>query len=95
MQSRKARLAAPMLLAIALTATGCAVQGSPRPIFPSAADLAVEPKPAITPAVLADDRAAAEYDSAVEAWGERGWAAVARICRWAARLGATVNCPPP
>jgi hypothetical protein len=63
--------------------------------LPSAADLAVEAKPAITPAVLTDDTAAAEYDSAVEAWGERGWAAVARICRWAKSHGSRAPCPVP
>lgn len=38
-------------------------------------------------------QAAAEYDIALESWGERGWAAVARICRWAKGLGADVECP--
>ncbi|GGJ36320.1 hypothetical protein GCM10011393_03450 [Sphingopyxis bauzanensis] len=38
-----------------------------------------EAEPAIIPAVLTDSNAAAEYDSAIEAWGDWGCAAVARI----------------
>ena len=46
---------------------------------------------------LASDNALAEHDAAVEAWGERGWAAVARICRWAQAGGADLpfRCPAP
>jgi hypothetical protein len=36
------------------------------------------PKAAIT-----DDAVAAKYSSDLEAWGDRGWATVARLCRWA------------
>lgn len=33
-------------------------------------------------------------NSAFEAWGERGWAAVARLCRWAEANGAVgLECP--
>lgn len=95
MRSRVNPRASLMLLAIALTVSACAGQGSIRPILPSAADLADEPKPAVTPAVLTDSNAAAEYDSAIEAWGERGWATVARICRWARAHGSRETCPPP
>jgi len=40
---------------------------------------------------IASDNALAEHDAAVEAWGERGWAAVARICRWAEISGAQLS----
>lgn len=33
---------------------------------------------------ITDDMAAARYSAAIETWGERGWAAVGRLCRWAA-----------
>lgn len=46
--------------------------------------MTVERKPVLPDAAIADDAAAAQYSSDVEAWGDRGWAAVARICRWAA-----------
>jgi hypothetical protein len=31
--------------------------------------------------IVTSAKAAAEYDVAVEGWGERGWSSVARICR--------------
>lgn len=42
----------------------------------------------LAPEALASDNALAEHDVAVEAWGERGWAAVARVCRWSVEAGA-------
>jgi len=54
--------------------------------------LAIEKKPEITEAVLTSAIADEEYDSHVEAWGERGWAAVARICQWAKAHGSDVEC---
>ena len=74
--------------------SACGAPGQTRPAFPSAIDLKAEPKPAITPDVLTSDIAAEQYNSSVEAWGERGWAAVARICRWSKALGNPVECPP-
>ena len=41
----------------------------------------------ITPEVLASEKAANDYDAAVEAWGQRGWNAVGRVCLWAKGLG--------
>ncbi|WP_390549905.1 hypothetical protein [Qipengyuania sp. MTN3-11] len=38
--------------------------------------------------MLESEEAANLYDSKLEGWGERGWAAVARICRDAVRKGA-------
>ena len=67
--------------------------------FPPSADLRVEPKPELSVEAVASgsDAALALHDDAVEAWGERGWAAVARICRWAVTNGAELpfKCPPP
>lgn len=61
---------------------------------PPAADLTVEAKPVMPDAAITDDAAAAQYGSDVEAWGERGWAAVGRLCRWAAANGmAHPACP--
>ena len=51
--------------------------------FPSAADLRQEAKPQLTVEALASDAALDAHDAAVEAWGERGWAAVRRVCVWA------------
>lgn len=42
-----------------------------------------EAKPTPTIDILTDSDAEARYNSAVEAWGERGWTAIARICQWA------------
>lgn len=78
------------------------------PLFPPSADLAPEAKPRLDPAVLAlchevgidptdcSDAALTAHDDAVEAWGERRDAAVARICRWAVENGARLpfQCPP-
>ena len=67
--------------------------------YPPSADLKVEAKPVLSVEALASDNALAEHDAAVEAWGERGWAAVGRICRWAEDTGARLpfRCqrPPP
>ena len=82
-----------MLFACASVASACAPQVEIRPLFPPSADLAVEPKPVPPPEIVTSAQAAAEYDIAVEVWGERGWRAVARICRWAREKGAGGECP--
>lgn len=92
------RLKASQILCLALTASlllvsGCG--GRAQLLSPPLADLRVEPKPQLDPAALGSDEALTRYDIAIELWGERGWAAVARLCRWHARLGADVECPPP
>lgn len=46
--------------------------------------------------MLTSEKAAADYDAAVEAWGTRGWQAVARVCGWAKALGAAgLDCKAP
>lgn len=42
--------------------------------------LAVEPKPVMPDAAITDDAAATKYSSDVEGWGDRRWAAIARLC---------------
>jgi hypothetical protein len=56
----------------------------------------VEAKPVPPADIVTSAQAAANYDIAIEGWGERGWRAVARICRWAKDNGAEgLNCPAP
>lgn len=83
------------LAACAALACSCASREPRLTAYPPSADLRVEPKPLLAPGALASDNALAEHDAAVEAWGERGWAAVARICRWAQANGARLGfaCP--
>lgn len=83
----------PILFASSWAVQGCAPRVAVQPLFPPSADLAVEPKPVPPADIVTSAQAAAEYDIAVEGWGERGWLAVARICRWAAEQGAEITCP--
>jgi len=47
-----------------------------------------------TDAIVTDPKAGDAYNADVESWGERGWLAVGRICRWAKANGATaLDCP--
>lgn len=81
------------LSAFGLAAQGCGPQVRVQPLFPPSADLAVEPKPVPRADIVTSAQASAEYDIALESWGERGWNAVGRICRWAREQGASVSCP--
>lgn len=83
-----------ILFASGLAVSACDHQERIQPLFPPRVDLAVEPKPVPPPEIVTSAQAAAEYDIAVEVWGERGWQAVARICRWAVANGAQgLDCP--
>ncbi len=103
-----------MLSAFSFLAPGCAQQVRIQPIFPLAADLAVERdcpatdprgvaaeaqgrhcKPIPSADIVTSAHAAADFDVAVQGWGQRGWNAVARLCRWARAQGAAVDCPAP
>lgn len=88
-------LTKPLALAAALVlASSCASKGLPLIAYPPAADLQVEPKPLLAIEALGSDNALSEHDAAVEAWGERGWATVGRICRWADANGERgLRCP--
>ena len=95
MRSIRLRLAGLLMLPFVLGAGACDRQVRIQAALPSAADLAVEPKPVPTVEILTDAAAEARYNSAVEGWGERGWSTVARICRWAKAHGSRAPCPVP
>lgn len=95
MQSNKLRLGVLAMLPFVLGASACDKRVRIQAALPPAADLVVEPKPVPTIDILTDATAEANYNSDVEAWGERGWDAVARICRWAKAHGGPVVCPKP
>lgn len=85
------------LLMIVSCAAGAASCGTPGPlVFPPAEDLRPEPKPKPGLDVLTSREAGDKHDNAVEAWGEAGWAAVARQCRFWRDLGMPLpfECPP-
>ena len=84
-----------LLAAALLLAPGCAHRERISPLFPPASDLKVEPKPRLDPAALDSELALDAHDIALEAWGEAGWQAVARICRWAQANGMAVACGEP
>jgi len=94
------RLIRTLALAASLALVSSCASKEPRlSAYPPSADLRVEPKPELSVEAVASgsDTALALHDDAVEAWGERGWAAVGRICRWAQANGAPLpfKCPPP
>lgn len=62
-------------------------------VSPPAADLVVEPEPIASPDIATSEKAYEDYQDAFAAWGRRGWAAVGRLCRFAASEGAVVACP--
>ena len=87
---------APLLAASLLLVTGCASRERVTPIYPPSADLAVEAKPVMPPEAVRSEAVGIAHDIAVEGWGERGWATVGRLCRWAADNGMKgLSCPPP
>lgn len=76
--------------------SGCASRERIQPLYPPVADLKVEPKPQLAPADLDSEAALDRHDIAIEIWGEKGWQAVGRICRWAQANGAEgLDCPEP
>lgn len=70
-----------------LLASGCGDKAPVRIAYPPAADLRGEPKPLLDPAAIDSEAALDQHEIGLEAWGERGWSAVARLCRWAVDLG--------
>ena len=93
MPSRLSPTLALLIAAVLWLAPGCATRERIRPLFPPAADLKVEAKPRLDPSAPDSEAALDAHDIALEAWGEAGWAAVARICRWAQANGMAVTCP--
>lgn len=88
-----------MLSVCALAVSGCGPKERLQPIYPPSADIkaATTPKPVAGPEIVTSAQAAAEYDIAVEAWGETVSKAGGRICRWAVNNGAKLpfDCPVP
>lgn len=89
----------PSLIAVLMIAScGVAVASceTPGAAFPPAQDLRVEPKPIPPDEVLTSRIAGEQYDNAVEAWGEAGWAQVGRLCRFFDEMKMPgLNCPAP
>lgn len=96
MRSRRC-LMPSLALAVSLSlVSACASNPRPSRIYPPSADLAVEAKPLLDPAALSSEAALDAHDIALETWGERGWAAVGRLCRWHQEMGMKgLSCPPP
>ena len=91
---RKTTLRLAVLASLSIV-SACASKAPTLQRFPPAADLAVEAKPALSIEALASEKALNDHDAAVEAWGERGWLAVGRLCRWATEMGAKgLDCTP-
>lgn len=86
-----------LLISVSLAgASACGNKDYAQPIYPSAADLEDEPKPTLDPAALESDAAMTAWDDAVEAWGERGWQQIGRLCRYFEERGQPdLSCPPP
>jgi hypothetical protein len=61
--------------------------------YPPAADLKVEAVPVTAPAIATSEQAYEDYNGAVAAWRNHGWAAVARLCRYSKATGMAIDCP--
>ena len=94
MRSTRSLMLALALAASVSLASGCASKGTPA--FPPSADLAVEPKPVLTPESIFSEAALDAHDIAIEARGDRLAAQVARLCRFFDTMGMRgLDCPPP
>lgn len=85
---RRTPILALLALASLSLVSACATSGSPSLIFPPNADVKVQPKPQLSPDAVDSEAALIAHDIALETWGEEGWAAVGRICRWGVANGA-------
>ena len=95
---RSLMLACLIASALAPALSSCGRPESAGSKAPPAADLVVEAEPQLDMNAVRNDSAAAldEYDTAHASWGRRGWAAVARICRWVRDRGLPApSCAPP
>ena len=82
-----------MIVSAAVAVASCETPGLS---FPPAADLTVEPAPVPTVEILTSRVAGEKYDNARDAWGERGWAQVSRLCRFFDHMGMPdLDCPEP
>ena len=86
-----------MLCALPLAASACAPKVQLKPIFPPTADLQaiVTPKPVAGPEIVTSAKASAEYDIAVEKWGDTISSGGGIICRWVIDQGGKLpfDCP--
>jgi hypothetical protein len=73
-----------MIVSCGAAVASCSTPGA---AFPRAEDLRVQPKPVPPDEVLTSRIAGEIHDNAVEAWGEAGWAQVARLCRFFDQMG--------
>jgi hypothetical protein len=97
MRSPRSLTLALLTVAALSLVSGCETIPTPTATpLPPAADLRVEAKPRLAPEDVDSEAALDRHDIALETWGERGWAAVGRLCRWAEANGARgLDCPAP
>ena len=82
-----------LLLAMPLLASACASSGAIPPPVPDL-QAVVEPKPVPSDDIATSDQANADYNAAIEAWGDRISSAGARLCRWSERAyKIKIGCP--
>jgi hypothetical protein len=96
MRSKTFLTLCPLIAGSALLVSGCLGKERPPLTYPSAADLSVETKPRLDPAAVESEAALDRFEIDMELWGERGWASVARLCRFFDTMGMRgLDCPPP
>ena len=94
MRLRKCLTACLTLPVLLLGVPGCKERERIQPILPPVADLkaVTVSKPLPPPEIVTSAHAAAEYDIAIETWGDGLRAAGLRLCRWAEAHGASIRC---
>ncbi|MNE15110.1 hypothetical protein D3C80_1080110 [compost metagenome] len=91
MPRKRFLIACLMIVSCGAAAASCGTPGASRP---PVEDLRVQAKPVPSDEVLTSRIAGEKHDNAVEAWGEAGWAQVARLCRFYREMGMKgLNCP--
>jgi hypothetical protein len=86
-------IAVLLTLAVLSSASGCAAPVVTLQKVPPVQDLSSPAKPVPADDVATSDKAADDYDAAIEAWGDGMKLQIDRVCRWAKDLGAPVTCP--
>jgi hypothetical protein len=85
-----------LIVALLGTASACSATGSTQAVYPSAADLQVKLRPVASVEGLTSEAALDQYETDLEIWGEEGWLAVGRLCRFFDTMGMKdLDCPPP
>jgi hypothetical protein len=95
MRSTLSRMRFPLIAVALATVSACNGTASTQAVFPSASDLTVKPRPVADPAGLTSEAALDRYETDLFLWGEEGWLAVGRLCRFHQTLGMKIRCPPP